>query len=56
MPDQYDMEPGTFLNWSEMFLSCVMSLYRKWRLILTTLQKKDAPWNQEDIARIQDAL
>ena len=41
-PDQYDMEPGTFHNWNQLFVSDMMSIDRKWWLILTTLQKKDA--------------
>ena len=41
-PDQYDMEPGTFHNWNELFVSFMMSIDRKWGLILTTLQRKDA--------------
>ena len=41
-PDQYDMELGTFHNWKELFVSYMMSIDRKWRLILTTLQRKDA--------------
>ena len=39
--DQYDMEPGTFHNWNELFVSYMMSIDRKWKLILTTLQRKD---------------
>ena len=41
-PDQYDMEPGTFHNWNELFVSYMMSIDRKWWLILTTLERKDA--------------
>ena len=41
-PVQYDMEPGTFHNWNELFVSYMMSIDRKWALILTTLQRKDA--------------
>ena len=41
-PDQYDMEPGTFHNWNELFLSYMMSADRRRELILTTLQRKDA--------------
>ena len=40
--DQYDMEPGTFHNWNELFVSCMMRIDRKWELMLTTLQRKDA--------------
>ena len=38
-PGQYDMEPGTFHNWNELFVSYMMSIDRKWGLILTTLQR-----------------
>ena len=55
-PDQYDMDPGTFHNWNELFVSCMMSIDRKWGLILTTLQRKDAALMQEDIPWIQDEL
>ena len=55
-PDQYDMEPGTFHNWNELFVSYMMSIDRKWRLILTTLQKKDAALKKEDMSCIQDEL
>ena len=41
-PDQHDMEPGTFHNWNEWFVTYMMSIDRKWELILTTLQRKDA--------------
>ena len=41
-PDQYDLEPGTFHTWNELFVSYLMSIDRKWCLILTTLQMKDA--------------
>ena len=40
-PDQYDMQPGTFHNWNELFVSWMMSIDRKWELISTTLQRKD---------------
>ena len=49
-PDQYDMEPGTFHNWNELFVSYMMSIDRKWVLILTTLQRKDAAVKKEDIS------
>ena len=55
-PDQYDMEPETFHNWSELFVSNMMSIDRKWELILTTLQRKDAASKKEDISCIQDEL
>ena len=41
-PDQYDMEAGTCHNWNELFVSYMMSIDRKWELILTTLKRKDA--------------
>ena len=56
-PDQYDMELGTFhtLNW--LFVSFLMSIDRKWWLILSTLQWKDAALKKkEDISCIQDEL
>ena len=55
-PDQYDMEPGTFHNWNELFVSYMMSIDRKWGLILTTVQRKDAAFKKEDISCIQDEL
>ena len=55
-PDQYDMEPGTFHNWNELFVSYMMSICRNWELILTTLQRKDAGFLNEDISCIQDEL
>ena len=55
-PEQYDMEPGTLHSWNELFVSCMMSIDRKWVLILTTLQRKDAASKQEDISCIQDEL
>ena len=55
-PDQYDMEPETFHNWSELFVRNMMSIDRKWVLILTTLQRKDAASKKEDISCIQDEL
>ena len=41
-PDQYDMEPGTFQLWNELFVCNMMSTDRTWGLILTTFQRKDA--------------
>ena len=55
-PDQHDMEPETFHSWSELFVSNMMSIDRKWGLILTTLQRKDAASKKEDISCIQDEL
>ena len=55
-PDYYDMEPGTFHNWNELFVSNMMSIDRKWGLILTTLQRKDAAVKKEDISCVQDEL
>ena len=55
-PNQYYMEPGTFHNWNELFVSCMMSIDRKWWLILTTVQRKDAAFKKEDISCIQDEL
>ena len=55
-PDQYDMEPGTFHNWNELFVSYMMSIDFKWGLILTTLQRKDAALKKEDISFIQDEI
>ena len=34
----------------------VPGIHRKWELILTPIQKKDAPLKKEDIARTQDEL
>ena len=48
--NQYDMEPGTFHNWSELFVSCMMNIDCKWELILTNLEKKDAVCRKEDIS------
>ena len=55
-PDQYDMEPGTFHTWNELFVSHMMSIDRKWELILTTRQRKDAALKKKDISCIQDEL
>ena len=55
-PHQDDMEPGTFHNWNELFVSYMLSIDRKWELILTTLQRKDAAVKEEDISCIQDEL
>ena len=55
-PAPYDMEPGSFLNWNELFVSYMMSIDRKWGVILTSIQKKDSPYNKEDIVKAQDEL
>ena len=55
-PDQYEMEPGTLHYWNELFVSCMMNIHRKWELILTTLEKKDAVCKKEDISCNEDAL
>ena len=55
-PDQYDMEPGTLHNLNELFVGFLMSIDRKWRLILTTLQRKDAVLKKKDIFCVQDEL
>ena len=55
-PDQYDMEPGTFHNWNQLFVIDMMSIDRKWWLISTTLHVKDAFFQKEDISCIQDEL
>ena len=55
-PNQYDTEAETFLILNGLFVNYMMSIDRKWVLILTTLQKKDAPLKKEDTARIQDEL
>lgn len=55
-PTPYDMEPGTFLNWNELFVSYMMSIDRKWEIILNDIQKKDSPISKEDISKNQDKL
>ena len=55
-PDQYDMEPGTFHNWNELFVRYMMSIDRKWGLILTGLERKDAAYQKEDISCIHYEL
>ena len=55
-PAPYDMEPGSFLNWNELFVSYMMSIDRKWGVILTSIQKKDSPYSKEDIVKAQDEL
>ena len=44
-PEQFDMGPGTFHNWNELFVSSLTSIDRK--LILTTLPRKDAASKKE---------
>ena len=55
-PTPYDMEPGTFLNWNELFVSYMMSIDRKWETILKDIQKQDKPINKEEIDCVQDDL
>ena len=40
-PPVYDMEPSTFLNWSELFTTYMMSIDSQWEGILKKLQKTD---------------
>ena len=54
--DHYDMEPGSFHNWKELFVSYMMSIDRKCVLILTTLQRKHVAVKKEDISCIQVEL
>ena len=44
-PEYFDMVPGTFHTWNELFVSNMMSIDRK--LILTTLPRKDAASKKE---------
>ena len=55
-PAPYDMEPGSFLNWNELFVSYMMSIDSEWGAILTSIQKKDSPYSKEDIVKAQDEL
>jgi len=41
-PGQYDMEPGTFQNWNELFTGYLMSIDPRWELILHTIQRQDS--------------
>ena len=38
--DQYDMESGTFFNWSELFVSYMMGIDRRLELIVQHLSKE----------------
>ena len=55
-PDQYDMAPGAFHTWNELFVNYMMSTDRKRGLILSTLQRRDAAMITEDISCVQDEL
>jgi len=55
-PTPYDMEPGNFHNWSELFTGYLMSIDRQWENILNTIQKKDNTLSKEDVSKLQDEL
>ena len=55
-PTPYDMEPGSFHNWNELFMSYMISIDKQWEKILHELQKKDMVMNKEEVEKIQDEL
>jgi hypothetical protein len=55
-PPVYDMEPGNFINWTELFTTYMMSIDPQWEVILKRLQKADSTLSREKIDNIQDEL
>ena len=55
-PTPYDMEPGSFVNWNELFVSYMMSIDGQWESILHLLQRKNLPIDKAKIDEIQTEL
>ena len=50
------MEPGHFLNWTELFTTYMMSIDEQWEGILKMLQKVDTALSRDAIDDLQDNL
>ena len=55
-PTPYDMEPGNFLNWNELFTGYLMSIDKQWEMILNLIQKKTSTMSKDDVKVLQDEL
>jgi len=55
-PPVYDMEPSTFLNWSELFTTYMMSIDSQWEGILKKLQKTDVALSRSAVDDLQNEL
>ena len=58
-PTPFDLEPGSFLGWSEMFLPYMISIDKKWGKLLMELQKnemKDKIMDKEGCVEFQKEL
>jgi len=55
-PPVYDMEPSTFLNWSELFTTYMMSIDSQWEGILKKLQKTDVVLSRNAVDDLQNEL
>ena len=55
-PPAFDMEPGNFINWNELFTTYMMSIDPQWEIILKRLQKVDTTITRDTIDNIQDEL
>ena len=55
-PPVYDMEPGNFINWTELFTTYMMSIDPQWEVILKKLQKADVALSREAIDNIHAEL
>ena len=55
-PPIYDMEPNTFLNWTELFTSYMMSIDPQWETILKKLQKVELATSKNKLGELQDDL
>ena len=55
-PPFYDMDPGNFLNWTELFTTYMMSIDEQWEGILKKLEKVDTALSRDAIDDLQDNL
>jgi len=55
-PPVYDMEPSTFLNWSELFTTYMMSIDSQWEGILKKLQKTEVALSRSAVDDLQNEL
>ena len=55
-PPAYDMEPGKFITWNELFTTYMMSIDPQWEVILKKLQQIETTLTRETIDSIQNEL
>ena len=52
-PEPYDMDPGSFHNWNELFTAYLMSMDEVWEKVLRGLKSVKEPMNKTEIQKFQ---